>query len=253
MTDPVAIVTGAASGLGEATARYLHQRGTRVVLFDRDGARGEALAGELGDGAVFVEGSVLSPDDPAHAIEAATAMGRLGLLVNCAGGGTASARTVGRDGRPHDLELFAETVALNLTGSFNMLRLVAAAMAANEPLDGERGAVVLTASIAGYEGQIGQIAYGSAKAGVIGMTLIAARDLAAVGVRVNCIAPGTMGTRAWERAPAGLREGLEAQVPFPSRLGHPEEFAALVEHLATNRYLNGEVIRLDGAIRFMPK
>jgi NAD(P)-dependent dehydrogenase (short-subunit alcohol dehydrogenase family) len=251
--DPVALVTGGASGLGAATARYLHGGGTRVVLFDRDGARGEAIAHELGTGATFIEGSVLSSDDIAQAIEAGQALGRLGLLVNCAGGGTASARTVSRNKTPHDLDLFTETVALNLTGSFNVLRLVAAAMADNDLRDGERGAVVLTASIAGYEGQIGQIAYGSAKAGVIGMTLIAARDLAAIGVRVNCIAPGTMGTRAWERAPAGMREGLEAQVPFPSRLGAPEEFAALVEHLATNHYLNGEVIRLDGAIRFTPK
>jgi NAD(P)-dependent dehydrogenase (short-subunit alcohol dehydrogenase family) len=250
----VAIVTGGASGLGEASVRHLHQLGARVVIFDRDGERGAAIASELGERVVSVTGSVLSEEDTAHAIEAASGMGELRILVACAGGATGGGRTVGRNGEPHDLAVFADTVNLNLVGTFNSLRLCAAAMSRLDPLeDGERGTVVATASIAGFEGQIGQIAYGSAKAGIIGMTLIAARDLAAVGVRVNTIAPGTMLTRAWEKAPAQLRESLEAKVPFPRRFGHPEEFASLVEHLIVNRYLNAQVIRLDGGIRFDPK
>ncbi len=155
---------------------------------------------------------------------------------------------------PHDLALFTDTVDLNLVGTFNTVRLAAAEMAKAEGAeDDERGAIVTTASIAGYEGQIGQVAYAAAKAGIIGMTIVLAHDLAAVGVRVNCIAPGTIGTRIWDMAPAELRAKLEAKVPFPRRFGEPGEFAALAEHMITNRYLNGQVIRLDGAIRFDPK
>jgi NAD(P)-dependent dehydrogenase (short-subunit alcohol dehydrogenase family) len=252
MTESVAIVTGGASGLGEACARRLHDLGTRVVIVDKDNDRGHSITDELA-GSVFVGGSVLSNEDLGLAIEAALGLGRLSLLVHCAGGGRAGARVVRRNGEPHDFELFTETVDLNLNGSFNALRLVASAMAHNDPVEGERGSIVLTASIAGYEGQIGQIAYGSAKAGVIGMTLIAARDLAALGIRVNCIAPGTIATRAWYSAPDSIRSSLEANVPFPPRLGRPEEFANLVVHVSDNQYLNGEVIRLDGAMRFPPK
>ncbi len=251
----VAIVTGGASGLGEATARHLHARGATVVLFDRDEARGSVIAAELGDRAAFVAGSVLSEEDTNHAIEVASGLGAYRILVACAGGATGSGRTIDREGKPHPLDTFQSTIELNVVGTFNSLRLSAAAFAAQEPdnEDGERGVVVATASIAGFEGQIGQIAYGSAKAAIIGMTLIAARDLAATGVRVNTIAPGTMGTRAWDQAPASLREKLESKVPFPQRFGHPEEFAELAEHLITNRYINAQVVRIDGAIRFDPK
>jgi NAD(P)-dependent dehydrogenase (short-subunit alcohol dehydrogenase family) len=251
----VALVTGGASGLGEATARHLHALGASVVIFDRDRARAEAIAGELGARADFVAGDATSEADTQAAVDAASELGPLRVVVACAGGGTKSIRTVQRDGTPHPLADFTATIDLNLVTAFNALRLGAAAMSKLEPVDedGARGVVVTTASIAGYEGQIGQIAYGSAKAAIIGMTLIAARDLAAAGVRVNCIAPGTIATRAWDGAPASFREPLEAKVPFPRRFGHPEEFAELVEHLVRNRYLNGQVIRLDGAVRFDPK
>jgi NAD(P)-dependent dehydrogenase (short-subunit alcohol dehydrogenase family) len=253
----VALVTGGASGLGEATARHLHAEGACVVLFDRDAGRADAIAAELGDRATSVPGDVLSEQDTSAALAAAAAFGPLRILVVCAGGASRSERTLRRDGTPHGLDLFREITDLNLVGTFNSLRLGAAAMAAHEPPagdpDGERGVIVTTASIAAYEGQIGQVAYASAKAGIVGMTLVAARDLAAAGIRVNCIAPGTIGTRAWEQAPDDLRTALEAKVPFPRRFGRPAEFAALVGHLVTNRYLNGHVARLDGAIRFDPK
>lgn len=250
-----ALVTGGAGGLGEATARHLAARGAVVTIFDRDGARAEAIAADLGDGARAVAGDVTSEADTQAAVETAAAGGKLGIVVACAGGARGGGRTVNRDGSPHDLALFQDIVDLNLVGTFNTARLAGAAMAAQEPCndDGERGVIVTTASIAGYEGQIGQVAYGAAKAGIIGMTIILARDLAAIGVRANCIAPGTMGTPAWDLAPAEMREQFEAKVPFPARFGHPEEFAALAEHLVTNRYINGQVVRLDGAIRFDPK
>jgi NAD(P)-dependent dehydrogenase (short-subunit alcohol dehydrogenase family) len=243
----VALVTGGASGLGEATVRWLHAKGSPVAVFDRDKARADALAAELGGASVAVAGDVVSEDDTLAAIAAAEEMGPLRIVVACAGGARGGGRTVDRNGKAHDLALFADTVSLNLVGTFNTVR--------HDPPadDGERGVVIMTASIAGYEGQIGQIAYGSAKAGIIGMTIIAARDLAAIGVRVNSIAPGTMLTRAWDKAPAQLRSSLEAKVPFPARFGHPEEFASLCEHLITNRYVNGQVVRIDGAIRFDPK
>lgn len=252
------LVTGGASGLGEATTRQLHALGAFVAVFDRDEERGRALEAELGSRVVFVPGDVLSTDDTERAVSGACSLGPLRGLVACAGGARSSARTVSRDGTPHDLGLFVDTVNLNLVGTFNSVRMAAAAMVATpssgtEDDDGERGVIVTTASIAGYEGQIGQIAYASAKAGIIGMTLVAARDLAAVGIRVNCIAPGTIGTRAWDQAPPDMKQALAAKVPFPRRLGHPEEYAKLVQHLIENRYLNGDVIRLDGGIRFDPK
>ncbi len=251
----VALVTGGGSGLGKATARYIHGKGATVVILDRDGAAAKRVADELGDRVAWVEGSILDEADVSEALAAAARLGPLRMCFAIAGGGVGGGRTVGRDGTPHALDPFAKTVELNLIGTFNTLRLAAAAMGTLEPAndDGERGVIVTTASIAGFEGQIGQIAYGSSKAGIIGMTIIAARDLAALGIRVNCIAPGTMLTEAWDRAPANVREGLEAKVPFPRRFGRPDECAALAEHLVTNGYLNGHVARLDGAIRFDPK
>jgi NAD(P)-dependent dehydrogenase (short-subunit alcohol dehydrogenase family) len=251
----VALITGGGSGLGEATAGHLAAQGARVVLFDRDLKRASAVAERIGADALAVGGDATSEDDVIAAVAAAGELGPLRMVVTCAGGGTGSGRTVNRKGEPHDLATFVDTLQLNVVTTFNSVRLAAAAMARTEPTDedGERGVIVTTASIAGYEGQIGQIAYGTAKAGIIGMTLIAARDLASVGIRVNCIAPGTIRTQAWDQAPADMIEALEAKVPFPRRFGRPEEFAQLVEHLVTNRYLNGHVVRLDGAIRFDPK
>ncbi len=255
LAGKVVLVTGGASGLGEATVRYFVDHGSKVVLFDRDGDRGRAIQTELGADVVFAEGSVLDDDDVQAAVAAATDLGGLRGVVACAGGARASQRTIGRDGTPHDRQLFTDTVDLNLVGTFNTLRLAASAMSALDPVDedGQRGAVVNVASIAGYEGQIGQLAYGAAKAGIIGMTIVAARDLASAGIRVNAIAPGTIHTRAWEQASPEMRRSFEDKVPFPKRFGHPEEFARLAEHLLTNDYLNGHVARLDGAIRFDPK
>ena len=251
----VALITGGASGLGEATARHLHAAGAHVVLFDRDAERSEAIVAELGERASATVGDATTEEDTAAAVAQATELGPLRILVTCAGGASRNERTVKRDGTPHSLELFRATMDLNVITTFNAVRLAAAAMSQLEPVgdDEERGAIVTTSSIAGFEGQIGQLAYGTAKAAIIGMTLIAARDLAASGIRVNNIAPGTIETRAWDAAPPEVREPLEAKVPFPRRFGRPEEFAALAEHLVTNRYLNGHVARLDGAIRFDPR
>jgi NAD(P)-dependent dehydrogenase (short-subunit alcohol dehydrogenase family) len=251
----VGLVTGAASGLGEAAARHLHAHGVTVVLFDRDGERAQMIASELGTGALVATGDATAEADTQAAVAAAMSAGGLRLVVACAGGATASERTVRRDGSPHDLDLFQRTLQLNVVTTFNTVRLAAAAMASLDPIDddGQRGAIVTTASIAGFEGQIGQIAYASAKAAIIGMTIVAARDLASIGVRVNCIAPGTIGTRAWDQAPADMKTALEAKVPFPRRFGTPTEFASLAEHLLANDYMNGHVARLDGAIRFEPR
>jgi NAD(P)-dependent dehydrogenase (short-subunit alcohol dehydrogenase family) len=249
----VALVTGAASGLGEATARRLHAAGATVIVADIADERGRAVANELGGANRFVHCDVTSEVDVSAAVEAAAGRGRLAISVHCGGGGIA-ARTLARDGTPHDLDAFRRVVELNLVGSFNLLRLAAAAMATNDADEGgERGVCVLTASIAGYEGQIGQVAYGSAKAGVIGMTIIAARDLSSVGVRVCTIAPGTIATPPMMMVPEAMRDVFAANVPFPKRLGQPEEYAALAQHIVENGYLNGEVIRLDGAVRFQPK
>lgn len=250
----VVLVTGGASGLGGATAEHFVERGHPVVVIDLDAAKCAEMAERLGSRGVVVCGSILDDGDVRRAIEAAQSFGELRWVVACAGGGEAGGRTVGKGGVPHDMDIFERTIALNVTGSFNTLRLCASAMSANEPdADGERGAVVLVSSGAGFEGQIGQIAYGSAKAALIGMTLIGARDLSSIGVRVNAIAPGVMDTAAWSQAPPDLKASLEATVPFPKRLGAPEEFARLAEHLCDNHYLNGHVARLDGALRFGPK
>jgi NAD(P)-dependent dehydrogenase (short-subunit alcohol dehydrogenase family) len=249
-----AIVTGGAGGLGAATVRRLVEVGMGVAIFDREGGRAGELAAELGARAVGVGGDVNDDGDVQGAIEAAQGLGPLSLVVNVAGGGIGGGRTVGRDGTPHDKQAFIGTMEMNAFGTFNVTRLAAAAMAANEPDDdGQRAVVVNTASIAGYEGQAGQVAYGAAKAAILGMTLPIARDLAPSGIRVCGIAPGTMGTPLMLSAPDALKDRLTETIQFPKRMGKPEEFALLVESIARNPYLNGENIRLDGALRFPPK
>lgn len=249
-----ALVTGGAGGLGGATVRRLVEVGVGVAIFDRDVDRGTALAKELGDTVVAVGGDVNEDDDVAAAIDAARSVGSFSLVVNVAGGGVGGGRTVGRDGAPHDKDAFTGTMAMNAFGTFNVTRLAAAAMAGNEPDEhGQRGVVVNTASIAGLEGQTGQLAYAAAKAAILGMTLPLARDLAALGIRVCAIAPGTMGTPVMLGVPDQLKDHLVSSIVFPKRMGRPEEFALLVESIARNPYLNGENIRLDGALRFPPK
>jgi NAD(P)-dependent dehydrogenase (short-subunit alcohol dehydrogenase family) len=247
------IVTGGASGLGAATVRRLHAGGARVVIADVADVPGQALAAELGERARFVRTDVTSESDGRTAVELArSAFGALHGLINCAGIGPAE-RVLGREA-PHRLESFVRCITVNLIGSFNMLRLAAAAMAGNAPLeDGERGVIVNTASIAAFEGQIGQAAYSASKGGIVAMTLPIARELARVGIRVVTIAPGLFLTPLMRGLPPEVQESLGKATPFPQRLGRPEEFAALVEHVAGNMMLNGEVIRLDGAVRLTAK
>ena len=249
-----ALVTGGASGLGEATVRRLTARGAVVTIVDRDGARAEALAKELGQGTQFATTDVTDADQVQAAVDQAAAAAPLRIVVNCAGLGWAG-RVVNRDGSPHDLGAFQFVVNVNLIGTFNGMRLGAAAIAKTDPVndDGARGVIVNTASIAAFDGQTGQIAYSASKGGIVGMTLPAARDLAPVGIRVLTIAPGTMDTPLLGQLPEEGRQALAANIPFPKRLGRPEDFAALVEHMVENDYLNGEVVRLDGAIRMPPK
>jgi NAD(P)-dependent dehydrogenase (short-subunit alcohol dehydrogenase family) len=248
-----ALVAGGASGLGEATARALVARGARVAIADLNEDRANQLAGELGDAAIALRADVTSEGDVEGAVAGAIeALGELRLAVSCAGVGWAE-RTVSRNG-PAQLQPFETVVRINLIGTFNVLRLSAAAMAENEPNeDGERGAVVMTASIAAYDGQIGQTAYAASKGGVVGLTLPAARDLARLGIRVCTIAPGLFDTPLLAALPEDARAALGQQVPFPSRLGQPPEYAALALHIAENPMLNGETIRLDGALRMPPK
>jgi NAD(P)-dependent dehydrogenase (short-subunit alcohol dehydrogenase family) len=254
LTGRAALVTGGAGGLGAATARHLVAIGMGVVVFDRDAERAGDLAKELGDGAIATDGDVNHDPDVEAAIDAARSLGPLSLVVNVAGGGLGGGRTVGRDGVPHEKAAFVATMEMNALGTFNVSRLAAAAMAQNAPgPDGQRGVIVNTGSIAGIEGQTGQLAYAAAKAAILGMTLPMARDLAAVGVRVCAIAPGTMGTPLMLGVPDTTRDALVTNVVFPKRMGRPEEFALLVESIARNPYLNGETIRLDGALRFPPK
>lgn len=251
-----AIVTGGASGLGEATARLLTERGARVVVLDMNDAAGEALAKEL-EG-TFAHADVTNADEVIAAVEAAKELGPLRSLVNCAGIGWPG-RTIGRDGTyetAHSLDAFTKVISINLIGTFNCIRLAATAMSHNEPLaDGERGAIVNTSSVAAFDGQIGQAAYSASKGGLVGMTLPIARDLAVVGIRVNTIAPGLIDTPIY-----GSGEGSEAfkaklkrDVVFPERLGRPDEFARLALELLTNGYMNGETVRIDGAARLAPK
>ena len=248
-----ALVVGGASGLGEATARALHEAGASVVIADLNADKGGTLAAELGERARFVEANVVEPDQVQAAVDgAAEAEGGLRISVCCAGIGWAQ-RTAGKQG-PHDLELFHNVVKVNLIGTFNVLRLVATAMNANEPDEGgERGVCVNTSSIAAFDGQIGQVAYSASKGGIVALTLPAARDLASRGIRVVTIAPGTFDTPLLAALPQESRDQLGAQIPFPSRLGEPQEFAALARHVVENQMLNGETIRLDGALRMPPR
>ncbi|HZC11041.1 MAG TPA: SDR family NAD(P)-dependent oxidoreductase [Mycobacterium sp.] len=248
-----AVVTGAASGLGLATTRRLLDDGAAsVVIADLPTSAGAEVAAELGTRAHFVAADVR---DTAHLVavfDAAEYWGPLRAVVHCAGRG-GPVRVVGKDGQPGSLELYTEIVTTNLIGSFNVLRLAAARMVGNEPLDGDRGVIVLTASVAAFEGQIGQIPYASSKAGIVGMTIVAARDLASKAIRVNTIAPGTFDTPLLARLSDPVRASLAASVPHPSRLGEPDEYAKLAAAIVDNGMLNGETIRLDGAIRMAPR
>jgi NAD(P)-dependent dehydrogenase (short-subunit alcohol dehydrogenase family) len=246
-----ALVVGGASGLGEATARRLHQQGAELTIADVNVEKGEALAAELG--AAFAACDVREEEQVQAAVEeAVSAGGGLRICVCCAGTGMAH-KVAGSRG-PHPLEPFATILAINLIGTFNVLRFAATAMLDNEPLeDGERGVCINTASVAAYDGQIGQVAYSASKGGVVGMTLPAARDLSSAGIRVVTIAPGLFDTPLLAALPAEARESLGKSIPFPPRLGQPSEYAALAAHIVENRMLNGEVIRLDGALRMAPR
>ena len=246
----VFIVTGGASGLGEGTARHLAAQGGHVVVADMQAERGDAVAREIGG--AFVRCDVSSEADGQAVVAQAVSMGKLVGLVNCAGIAPAE-KTVGKHGA-HALALFAKTLTVNLVGTFNMLRLAAEAMAQNEPeATGERGVLISTASVAAYDGQIGQAAYSASKGGIVGMTLPIARDLARSGIRNMTIAPGIFGTPMLFGMPQEVQDTLAAGVPFPSRLGTPQDYAKLVQHILENDMLNGEVIRLDGAIRLAPR
>ncbi len=254
ITGKTALIAGGASGLGEATARMLHQKGAYVVVFDLNGERGQLLMEELGaERCVFVQGSVTDEADVQKAVATAVeSFDALHIAVNTAGIATPG-RILGKHG-PLALETFSNVIAVNLIGTFNVMRLAAAAMQSNEPLtDGERGVIINTASIAAFEGQIGQAAYAASKGGVAGLTLPAARDLAKWGVRVVTIAPGLFDTPLLAGLPETVRVDLGRQVPFPSRLGQPPEYAFLAAHIIENVMLNGEIIRLDGALRMGPR
>ena len=248
--DKVFIVTGGASGLGEGTARMLAAEGGKVVIADMQVDKGEAVAKDIG--AAFVKCDVSNEADGQAVVAQTQSLGKLVGLVNCAGIAPAE-KTVGKGGA-HKLDVFTKTIMVNLVGSFNMIRLAANAMAANESEStGERGVLISTASVAAYDGQIGQAAYAASKGGVVGMTLPIARDLSRNGIRNMTIAPGIFGTPMLMGMPQEVQDSLGKMVPFPSRLGKPAEFAALVRHIVENAYLNGEVIRLDGAIRMAAK
>jgi NAD(P)-dependent dehydrogenase (short-subunit alcohol dehydrogenase family) len=251
LSGSVALVTGGASGLGAATVRRLVQGGAKVVIVDRDDARGTALASELGQ--TFAKADVTDPAQVGAAVDQAVAIGPLRIAVSCAGVGWA-ARTLDKTGKPHDLDLFKTVIGINLIGTFNVLRLAASAISKSDPLEhGARGVIVNTASVAAFDGQIGQIAYAASKAGVAGMTLPAARDLAPAGIRVVTIAPGIFDTPMLGALPEDKRAALAADVVFPKRLGDPAEYGALVAAIVENGYLNGETIRLDGSLRMPPK
>ncbi len=251
ITDAVALVTGGASGLGLATVRRLAGAGARVVVVDLPGSDGDTVAADLGEHVVFAPADVTDETAVTAALDAAERLGTLRVVVNCAGIATPG-KVLGRGG-VLALDAFERVVRVNLVGTFNVLRLAAARMAAAEPLGEERGVVVCTASVAAFEGQIGQAAYSASKAGIAGMTLPVARELASSLIRVVSIAPGLFATPLLAGLPQEAQESLGKQVPHPSRLGRPEEFAALVEHIVANPMLNGETIRLDGAIRMAPR
>jgi NAD(P)-dependent dehydrogenase (short-subunit alcohol dehydrogenase family) len=247
-----AVVTGGASGLGLATVRALVEREIPVVIIDLPTSAGETVAKGLGDLVRFAPADVRDEIAVDAALDVAEATAPIRALVHCAGRG-GNVRLVGKDGSPGSMELYTEIVTINLFGTFNVLRLAAARMARNEPIDGERGVCILTASIAAYEGQIGQIPYASSKAGVVGMTIIAARDLAQRLIRVATIAPGIFDTPILDRLPDKVRHALAAGVPHPSRFGRPDEYAHLAMAMIENPMINGEVIRLDGANRLTPR
>jgi len=245
-------VTGGASGLGLATARRVLAAGGNVTLIDLPSSNGDEVAEELGDGAVFAPGDVTDPEQFAAALDVAHERGGLRGVVHCAGAGR-KMRVLDKEGKAGSLEDFEFVIRLNLIGSFNALRLGAERMAELDLIDDERGAIVMTASVAAFEGQIGQINYSASKAGIVGMTIVAARDLASKGIRVNTIAPGIMDTPLLARLREDVRKSLEATVPNPSRLGRPDEFGQLATNILENGYINGETIRLDGAIRMAPR
>ncbi|MGI5217867.1 SDR family NAD(P)-dependent oxidoreductase [Nocardia sp. CA-290969] len=250
----VVLVTGGAGGLGAATVRRLHGAGAAVVIADVADEKARELAAELGNKAVYVRTDVLDEAAVNAALDAAAELGELRYSVIAHGGFGVLEKVVNRDGSPHTLKGFTDTIALYLTGTYNVLRLAAARMAKLEPKpNGERGAIVMTSSIAGYEGQIGQSAYSAAKGGVISLTLTGARDLSSVGVRLNSIAPGTMLTPIMELIGEEGLAKFASTVPFPKRLGTPDEYANLAQHLLENPYMNGEVVRIDGAQRFQPR
>lgn len=250
----VVLVTGGAGGLGAATVRRLHGAGAAVVIADVADDKANALADELGNKVVYARTDVLDDDSVKAALAKAGELGELRYAVIAHGGFGVAERILDRDGAPAALDGFKKTIDLYLTGTYNVLRLTAAEIAKQQPdADGQRGAVVMTASIAGYEGQIGQSAYSSAKGGVIGLTLVGARDLSSAGIRLNTIAPGTILTPLMARAPESMLAKFAETVPFPKRLGRPDEYANLAQHLLENTYINGEVVRIDGAQRFQPR
>lgn len=249
--DNVFVVTGGGSGLGAATARMIVANGGKVILADVNQEAGNAVAAELGANAKFVATDVTNEESAKAAFAAAVEFGTLRGLVNCAGIAPAE-KVVGREA-PHKLESFARVININLIGSFNMIRLAADIMAKLDPVNDERGVIVSTASVAAYDGQIGQVAYAASKGGVVAMTLPIARELARSGIRVMTIAPGIMETPMLLGMPQEVQDSLGKTVPFPSRMGKPAEYAGLVEHIFSNQYLNGEVIRLDGSIRMTAK
>jgi NAD(P)-dependent dehydrogenase (short-subunit alcohol dehydrogenase family) len=257
LTATSSIVTGGASGLGEASARALAARGAKVVILDLQDDKGQAVAASIGGD--YVRADVSEPEQVIAAVEAAEKLGPLRSLVAAAGVGWAS-RTVGKDGEfssAHDLDLYAKVIKINLIGTFNCIRLAATAMGRTEPVDadGSRGAIVTLASVAAFDGQIGQAAYSSSKGGIVGMTLPIARDLAAIGVRVNCVAPGLIDTPIYGEGEASeaFKDKLKRDVLFPKRLGTSDELASMVLELLTNSYANGEVVRVDGGARLQPK